>query len=268
MCRLVGYAGPPLPVGHLVFGGRHSLYRQSYAPRELLSGSVNADGWGVVWYPEAERGRPSERGPVRIARAEPIWYDPDLRRLLDAAEAPVALAALRNATPGLPVDGPGLLPLVHGSWAFVLNGWIPRFRSHHMRALRASLPDELYAALAGVSDAETLFLLAVARLDDGAGPLEALEEVAGRVAERLEPGEEARLTLVLSSPEGIWALHGATGDTTCNSLYLSLDGGPSGEGVLLASEVLDDGGSWRPVPAHGRVTLSRAGMRIEAGRPL
>ena len=49
MCRLTAYAGEPLTADALVFGGTHSLLEQSYDPRELLHGHVNADGYGVVW---------------------------------------------------------------------------------------------------------------------------------------------------------------------------------------------------------------------------
>ncbi|NIP81163.1 MAG: class II glutamine amidotransferase, partial [Gemmatimonadetes bacterium] len=61
-------------------------------------------------------------------------------------------AALSNGTPGIPVDRSGLLPLVFERWSFALNGFVPDFRRSHMRALRAGLPDELYADLRGSSD--------------------------------------------------------------------------------------------------------------------
>ena len=41
MCRLVADTGGPVSPAGLVFGGAHSLYEQSWAPQELLSGSVN-----------------------------------------------------------------------------------------------------------------------------------------------------------------------------------------------------------------------------------
>ena len=44
MCRLAAYLGAPLSPARLVFDGSHSLYEQSWAPRELLSGTLNADG--------------------------------------------------------------------------------------------------------------------------------------------------------------------------------------------------------------------------------
>jgi glutamine amidotransferase len=204
-----------------------------------------------------------------VARAEPPWYDPDLPGLLASARAPVAVAALRNATPGLPVDRSGLLPLVQGRWSFVLNGWVPDFRARHARALRTGLPDELYAALGGPSDAETLFLLAVATIEhDGATPLEALEGVARSVSERLDTGEQAPLTMVLASAEGVWALNAVAGGGPCNSLWVARAPTMAPDGVLLASEALDEDPAWERVPPHARVELGHDGsVRVLPGEP-
>lgn len=131
MCRL------------LVFSGEHSLYEQSFAPRGLLSGSVNADGYGVAWY--------TKERPARIAGARPIWYDDELPTTLAAIESEHVVAALRNATPGIPVDRSCLLPLVHEQWSLVLNGFVPQFRKEHMRALRAGLPEPQRWAPCGAS---------------------------------------------------------------------------------------------------------------------
>jgi gamma-glutamyl hercynylcysteine S-oxide hydrolase len=252
MCRLTAYVGGPAAPSTLVFGGSHSLYRQSWAPQELLSGSVNADGWGVVWFPEA-------RGPVRLARAEPVWFDPDLESLLASVRAPVALAALRSATPGLPVDTSGVPPFVYDGWAFVLNGLVPRFRPDHMRALRASLGDHLYGALRGVSDAETLFLLALEAIRGGRDPLEALAEVTELVARRLGEGGYAPLTMVLAHRTGVWALNGGVGAGPRNSLYVAEASGLAPGGTLLASERLDEDADWRRIPADGGIAIPLGG---------
>ena len=166
MCRLVAYAGPGLAADTLVLGGSHSLYEQSYAPRELIHGSVNADGYGVVWYQGLR--------PVRVGGCRPIWQDGDLRRVLESSASSMMLAAVRNATPGIVVDESGNPPLRHGRWTFILNGFVEDFRPRYMRTLRRGLPDDLYGHLRGSSDSETLFLLAVSAVEDGASLPEAL----------------------------------------------------------------------------------------------
>ena len=45
---MAGYVGPTLRVGDIVSGPRHSLLLQSYSPREMQGGTVNADGYGAA----------------------------------------------------------------------------------------------------------------------------------------------------------------------------------------------------------------------------
>ncbi|MGD8320658.1 MAG: hypothetical protein PVJ02_09395, partial [Gemmatimonadota bacterium] len=186
MCRLVAYLGRPTPAAPLVFGGDHSLYHQSWEPRELLSGSRRADGYGVVWY-QGDR-------PRRIAEARPIWHDEELEGTLDAVRSPCVLGALRVGAPGASGDRASVLPLVHGRWTFIFDGRVPDFRRRHMRALRTSLTDALYGELRGSSEAETLFLLVVAALQNGASPVQALCAAAGAVSSRVGRNE-AQLTM-------------------------------------------------------------------------
>jgi glutamine amidotransferase len=249
MCRLVAYIGEPVTAGRIVFAGTHPLYEQSWAPRELLSGSINADGYGVVWY---AGGR-----PARLAEARPIWYDPELRTTLAAVTSSCVLAALRNATPGLPVDRSGLLPLTHDRWTFVLNGFVPGFRQRHMRALRGRLPDELYAELRGASDSETLFLLAVAELGRGSSPVDALTAVARMVHERVGK-EEAQLNMVLTDGARVTAVRSGTVLLT-NSLYLARRPPFAPGGVALASEPPEPGAAWAPVDGHSWVEIEADG---------
>ncbi len=239
MCRLCAYVGTPHDPETVVFGGTHSLHDQSYRPRELLHGSVNADGYGVVWYREGT--------PVRVAEVRPIWQDTNLRGLLQATSSSMILAAVRNATPGIPVDDSGNPPMVHGRWSFILNGFVEDFRPRHMRTLRSHLPDDLYGELKGSSDSETLFLLAVAGLRDGGSPLEALRRVDALVGDGVGSTSHAtQLTMVLADGQRLAVLSTSHGETT-NSLYVANGHPLAAGGTLLASERLDDHDSWAPV---------------------
>lgn len=249
MCRFTAYAGAPTQPGRIVFGGEHSLYRQSWDPRELLSGSVNADGYGVVWY--------AEDGPVRVAEARPIWYDDDLRPLLECVRSPVNVAALRNGTPGLPVDRASLLPMTFERWTFVLNGFVPDFRARHMRELRSSLSDRLYGSLFGVSDSETLLLLAVEQIEQGASLTEALLTTAARVLERTV-GSETQLTMTLTDGAGVAAVRTSNVAAT-NSLYWSRSSSLGPEGIVLASEVLREEDGWTAVDPHSWIEFDTEG---------
>ncbi|MGD2069420.1 MAG: class II glutamine amidotransferase [Gemmatimonadota bacterium] len=255
---MTAYLGAPIAASTLVYGGEHSLLRQSWAPRELLTGSVNADGWGVAWWRDGRA--------VRLARAEPAWYDPGVRAVLEGAPSGCGVAAIRNATPGIPVGPHAVAPFVRGPWAFVLNGWVPDFRQRHMRALRRGLPDELYGALTGSSDTETLFLLAVRAMDEGASPGEALQDVVRRALDGVEErgGGECQLALLLADGREV-AVALASNVERTHSLYVVEGGRLAPDGVLVASERLDDDGGWRRLPAHHLLTVQEAGVEI---RPL
>ncbi len=56
MCRHIGYLGEPVSPAEVVFRAPHSLLVQSYAPADMRGGgSVNADGFGLGWYPVRAR---------------------------------------------------------------------------------------------------------------------------------------------------------------------------------------------------------------------
>jgi glutamine amidotransferase len=246
MCRLAAYLGAPLSPAHLVFDGSHSLYKQSWAPRQLLAGTVNADGYGIVWYAE---GR-----PARLAEMRPIWYDTDLRSMLDSVSSGCLLAGLRNRSAGIPLDRSGVRPLVYEKWSFMLNGFVPDFRLRHMRELREQLRDDLYSELRGSSDSETLFLQAMAAVRDGATLPEALTGVAKAVHDRIGRDAEAQLNMVLSDGKTIAAVRTGTALAT-NSLYFAKRPPFAPEGIVLASEPLDDGAVWEPVDGHSWIEI-------------
>ena len=98
MCRHIGYLGEPLSPAEALFHAPHSLLVQSYAPADMRGGgSVNADGFGLGWYPGP--GSP----PLRHRRSTPLWTDETLPPLAAAVTAGAFVAVVRNGTTGLPV---------------------------------------------------------------------------------------------------------------------------------------------------------------------
>lgn len=259
MCRFTVYAGAPASLDRLVFGGSHPLVEQAWAPRELLVGSVNADGYAVAWYPH---GR-----PVRIARAEPIWYDPDLKGVLASISSPMGIASIRNATPDIPLGPTGVTPMLHERWSFVLNGYVQDFRTRFMRRFHRELSDPVYAALGSTSDTEALFLLAVEAMKGGAAPGEALRRVVDFTREAVRDEElTAQLNMVLSDGERV-AVTRTSSVTETNSLYLNRGGALAPDGVIMASEVLDGDEGWTEVEPHTLVVVDLEGRVRTAAIP-
>lgn len=239
MCRLVAYIGEPLEPGRLIFEPPHSLAVQSYRPGQMLSGVVNADGYGAAWYVD---GR-----PIRVAHCRPIWHDTDLPHLLRSVASPVFIGAVRCATEGIPIDEAGLQPMLFGPYAFALNGYVGDFRKRLMRRMRAELPDHLYAELRGATDTETLQLLTVHALQKGATRVDALAEVAAFTLELCrERGLTACLNLLLADGNGVAVTRLGTEPET-NSLFVAERPTASPQGITIASEPFDDDPAWRRV---------------------
>src|SRR5438105_8880797 len=166
MCRMVGYVGPPVRLAQLVIEPPHSLYVQSYRPREMTSGVVNADGWGAAVWLDDRRAEPAlYRSP------QPIWADPNLPLVCDRLSATAALAAVRSATPGIPYELACVQPFARGRIAFLHNGFVTGWQRGPARLLREGLGDAAYQAVQGGSDSEGLFALLLDALDRGAASL-------------------------------------------------------------------------------------------------
>jgi glutamine amidotransferase len=68
---MVAYLGESeVTLSSVVLEPEHSLLVQSYAPKEMMSGVVNADGFGVGWYVPWSGGEPA------LYRSDgPLWSD-------------------------------------------------------------------------------------------------------------------------------------------------------------------------------------------------
>src|SRR4051794_27662016 len=102
MCRHLAYLGPPRTLEDLLLTPEHSLLRQSYAPRFQRYGTVNPDGFGVGWWQLDVRD-----DPARYRSARPIWSDASFASVAGVVRAGAVVAAVRSATPPLPVEETG-----------------------------------------------------------------------------------------------------------------------------------------------------------------
>ena len=251
MCRILGYLGPPISLDRLLYQPEHSLVVQSYQPREMTAGLLNADGFGVGWYHATQPGP-----PFTYRNTLPIWNDLNLPGLSRYIETGCMVACVRSATPGLAVDLSNCQPFQQELLLAVHNGFVENFRKTLYRPLRDRLSDALYQAIQGTTDSENMFALLLQEWQNGSdGSLEAaLGRTLTTVFKLAEPyGITVSANLMVSDGQRLIACRTAQG-TPAPSLYWLQDDPLYPGAVVIASEPLF-AGNWTEVPEHSILTV-------------
>lgn len=244
MCRHLAYLGPPVTLRALLYDPPYSLVRQSWAPRDMRGGgTINADGFGIGWYPGGEE-------PVRYRRAQPIWSDPTLPELAAVTATGALLAAVRSATVGMPVLDTAAAPFAEGPWLFSHNG-VVRGWPDAVVPLAAALPVRELLTLDAPTDSALLWALVRQRLRAGADPAEAVVDTV-RAVLAAAPGSRVNLLLT----DGRMVVASVAGHA------LSVRAVPGS--VLLASEPLDDDPGWQEVQDGQLVVATQTRVRVSA----
>jgi glutamine amidotransferase len=245
MCRHLAYLGEPRTLHELLYAPEHSLQVQAYAPRMSKACILNADGFGAGWYD------PARDAPVRYRRTQPMWTDLSFADVADVVRTRCAVAAVRSATVGFPVDESCAQPFTDGQRLFSHNGVIHGFADVEVK-LR-----ELAGDLALVPDARApvdsalLFALAAAQWRAGVPLAGGLAHAVRTVA----PLAAGRYNLLATDGSRLAAT--TWGDTL---FARKLDG----SGVVLASEPYDDEPGWEEVADRSLVTAGPDGIHIQA----
>jgi glutamine amidotransferase len=241
VCRHIAYLGSPRPLADLLTNRPHSLLRQSWAPRDMRGGgTINADGFGVGWYPAAGAE------PVRYRRDVPLWTDANVDGIARSVVAGGVLAAVRSATVGMPVVETACAPFTWDRWLFSHNGVVTGW-PHSVAGLAAGLSATELMTLDAPTDTALLSALVRQRIRAGVPPVDAVAGVVTDVA-AVAPG--SRLNLLLTDGTTI------IGTAWYHSLSVLATPGE----VVVASEPWDDDNAWQPVPDHHLVVADRCGV--------
>jgi glutamine amidotransferase len=225
MCRHIGWLGQPRSLASLILEPPHSLLVQSYAPRRQTRVRMNADGWGVGFF------TPGIAEPARWRSTKPLWADGSVPSMARHLSASCIVAAVRAASPGMPIDETATAPFTDGHWLLSHNGVVDR----------SVLP--LTLAAESVCDSALL-----AAHVFSSGP-QRLGEVVASVG-TLDP--EARLNLLVT--DGRRLLATTWGDTLS---YLV-----DSTGIAVASEPYDDDPRWIDVPDRHLVDVTPDGVVV------
>ncbi len=224
----------------------HSLYKQSWAARELITAKVNADGYGVAWLAEDTK-------PAVYRNIMPVWTDPNLPHLERSLRSRVWLGNVRSATEGLSTHLDNTQPYIDAHLLFTHNGFIQDFAVSTRREIRAQLDPEIEATIQGNTDSEYLFAL----LRQQGLPLPgALRYVGQWLRDYLSgQGVKALLNIIVSDGDSLVALRAAI-NADCPSLYYHEQHPGLGNGQIIASEPFDDATGWHSLPAQHLLQLS------------
>lgn len=252
MCRLMGYLGTPVQLDRLLNKPEHSLIVQSYQPREMTAGLLNADGFGVGWY-HADR----QVEPFTYKNTLPIWNDINLSSLSRYIESGCILGSVRSATAGLAIDLSNCQPFRQGQLLALHNGFIDRFRQTLYRPLRDRLSDTAYQAIFGSTDSEHIFALLLHELEQQPtlSLAAALHQTLRVLADLAEPQKISVSANMLISDGTQLVASRLAFHTVAPTLYWLRDDPLFPNAVLIASEPLF-AGDWKACPEFSLLTVS------------
>jgi len=251
MCRLLGYLGPTISLDYLLSKPEHSLIVQSYQPREMNSGVVNADGFGFGWY-HPQR----DTNPFTYKNVLPIWNDVNLSSLGRYVETGCMVASVRSATTGQGVDISNCQPFKYERLLCVHNGRIEKFRQTLCRPLCDRLGEAAYAAIQGSTDSEHFFALLIDELQrqPGATVEQALQTSLLTLNDLAKAyNVVASANMIVSDGNRLVASRFAT-DTSVPSLYWLRDDPTFPDAVIIASEPLF-AGDWNRFPEQSILSV-------------
>lgn len=261
MCRLLGYLGPSISLDRLLYKPEHSLIVQSYRPREMNSGILNADGFGVGWYDSQK-----DTNPYCYKNILPIWNDTNLPSLSRYVESGCVLGYIRSATLGQAVDMSNCQPFEHERLLCIHNGFIKNFRQTLYRPMRDRLGDTAYQAIKGNTDSEHIFALMLDQLlANGSATLEQALQTTLVNLDQLAKTHQvaASANMIVSDGKRLIASRFAT-DKTPPSLYWLRDDPTFPEAVIIASEPLFEG-NWNSFPEQSIISVGQD-LEIEIER--
>lgn len=251
MCRLLGYLGSTVQLDRLLYKPKHSLIVQSYQPREMTAGLLNADGFGIGWYHPQKQDL-----PYTYRNTQPIWSDLNLQQITRYIESQCILSYVRSATPGLAVDLSNCQPFTHDNIVFIHNGYIENFRNTIYRSIRSTLNDTTYQTISGNTDSEHIFALIINQLQTS--PQLTLQEaltnalaILTELAQTAQTGFSANI--VISNGKKLVASRYAYKQDP-PTLYWLRDSPDYPNSVIVASEPLFEA-NWKSCPTDSIITV-------------
>ncbi len=248
MCRLAAYLGPEISLGKFLLEPAHSLYRQSWEPKEMDEAVLNADGFGFAWVNPLDQ-------IASYTNICPIWSDINLAGLADALHSHYWLANVRSATAGQAVTQTNTHPFYTDKLLFSHNGFIQNFIPEIKSIFHGILDASIQAGIQGNTDSEYIFALLRQQLVQTPDFSEAIPLMLTTLSDIITH-EKVLLNLIVGDGEQFHILRHAI-NGRCPTLYYSIDDDDFPGGTIIASEPLSESRQWQTVPEHSYATIRR-----------
>ena len=181
----------------------------------------------------------------------PMWTDSSLADVAGQIHSGAVLAAVRNATAGMPVAEGACAPFSDGHWLFSHNGRVSGWPGS-LALLASTLPVEDLMTLDAPTDAAFLWALVRHRLRAGACAADAVASVVTEVA---AAAPQSRLNLLLTDGRTI------VGTTWTHALWTRR----TEAAIAVSSEPWDpDDDTWVEVPDRAVVVATPQSVSTRA----
>jgi glutamine amidotransferase len=248
MCRLAAYLGAEISLSVFLKEHEHNLIQQSWAPKEMQNGILNADGYGIAWL--SEKNIPSSYKNIL-----PIWSDTNLNSLARSLSSHLWLASIRGATPGQGISESNTQPFIKDSFIFTHNGSLEPFNDLTKANFLDILPNIISIGITGDSDSLYLFALLRHHLERQESVSNAVISMMNDLKSICGDSISALLNIVISDGDSLYACrHALNGD--CPSLYYL----SNQDNVWIASEPLSPKDMWISFPENCLIRFNRTGV--------
>ena len=225
----------------------HSLYRQSWEPKEMDEAVLNADGFGFGWV--------NQSGQTAVyTNTQPIWSDTNITSLSDSLFSPYWLGNVRSATPGQQITQTNTHPFKVEQLLFTHNGYIENFNTDIRTRLHEILKPSIQSGIQGNTDSEFIFAILRQQLKHTSDIAQAIQGMVSILTEMITD-EKVLLNLIVGDGTQFYILRYAI-NGQCPTLYYSIDEDDFPESIIISSEALTESGKWQTIPEHSYCVIS------------
>ena len=246
MCRLAAYLGSPLSLKSFLISPEHSLYRQSWEPKELRYAKLNADGFGFGWY--------QDDGTAACYRsALPIWSDINLNGLATALTRDLWVAMVRSATENFESSIHNSQPFHDQSRLCVHNGFVRDFRYKLRHNILNMLDPNIESGISGLTDSEYLFALIRQQLRDNPqqDTITALQKTWQWLHDHISK-HHALLNFIISEENALFAMRASINEHSATMYHCYQD-----NAHMIASERMTPSAAWEVIPENSILIAER-----------